>query len=63
MGLPDGKSLEIDSVSQNRLNPLKYIKKFDLNSKKTGPRSHLYGLPPEIKYYILVNPNQRYLKT
>ena len=34
MGPPEGNSLDIDTVSQNRLNATKKIDKFDLNLKK-----------------------------
>ena len=37
MGFIGGKSPEIDTVSQNRLNAIRKIKKFDVNSKN-GPR-------------------------
>ena len=33
-GTPEGKSLEIVKVSQERLNAIKKIMKFDVNSKK-----------------------------
>ena len=33
MGFPEGKSLKIDTVSQNRLNAIKNMK-FGVNSKK-----------------------------
>ena len=33
MGPPEGKSLKIDTVSQNRLNAIKKIMKFDENFK------------------------------
>ena len=39
------QSLKIDTGSQNRLNAVKKILKFDINSKKPvlGPRSHPWG--------------------
>ena len=50
---PEAKGLEIDTVSQNRLNSIKKIMKFDLHSKKTSLgslESPLDWLPPEAKF-------------
>ena len=33
-GSPEDKSLKIDTISQNRLNAIKKMMKFDLNSNK-----------------------------
>ena len=35
IGTPEGKSQRIDSVSQNSLNAIQKIMKFDVNFKKT----------------------------
>ena len=45
MGSPEGKSLKIDLVSQNRLNAIKNYKFERINSKKwfQGPRNHPQG--------------------
>ena len=43
MDPPEGESLETDSVFQNRLNSVKKIIKFDLNSKETVP---ILGVTP-----------------
>ena len=45
MGPPEGKSLAIDTVFQNKLNA---IKKIYVNSEKRfrGPRSHPWGATP-----------------
>ena len=34
MGPPEGKCMDIDTVSQNRLNAIQKIMKFDINSNK-----------------------------
>ena len=50
MSFPEGKGLEIHTVSQNRINDVKKIMKFDENSKKTLLGVTSRGLHPETKF-------------
>ena len=43
MGPPEGKSLEIDKVSQNRLTAIKKIMTFGVHSEENDSRSHPCG--------------------
>ena len=57
---PEGKSLDIDTVSQNSLKDAKNHEISKNGSRVLGviPR----GLPSETKFHVLVSPIQRNLK-